>query len=113
VPAAPLIVSFAVGEVVPMPTLPAEFTLNKTVPKLFCTSKRSAVCEAAPWTVSPTVLDEPAVTEIDPALKFPDGSRLIIVEATLALVAVLARLNPELNVFQSVLDKYPLVLVVA
>jgi hypothetical protein len=52
-----------------------------------------------------------------PAVKLPDASRLTIVEATLALVAVLEILFteaiPELNVFQSVLDKYPLLLVVA
>jgi hypothetical protein len=50
---------------------------------------------------------------IAPAVKFPDPSRLTTVEATFALVAVLAIVAAELNVFQSVLDKYPLVLVVA
>ncbi len=54
---------------------------------------------------------------IVPAEKFPDASRATIVEATFAEVAVPEMLfteaTPELNVFQSVLDRYPLVLVVA
>ncbi len=54
---------------------------------------------------------------IVPPEKFPDASRATIVEATFAEVAVLDMLfteaTPELNVFQSVLDKYPLVLVLA
>jgi hypothetical protein len=59
------------------------------------------------------VAPESVVAVIVPAVKFPEASRLTIVEATLALVAELAIFTPELNVFQSVLDKYPLVLVVA
>jgi hypothetical protein len=78
--------------------------------------------ENAPEKVPPeNVPPEKIVAVIVPAVKFPEASRLTIVEATLALVAVfeilftevLSDAMPELNVFQSVLDKYPLVLVVA
>ncbi len=52
-----------------------------------------------------------------PAVKFPEASRLTMVEATFAEVAVLEMLlaaaTPELNVFQSVLERYPLVVLLA
>ncbi len=78
---------------------------------------RLVTADPLPESVPEKVPPEKVVAVIVPAVKFPDASRLTIVEATLALVAVLEMLlieaMPELNVFQSVLDKYPLVLVVA
>ncbi len=78
---------------------------------------RLVTADPLPESVPEKVPPEKVVAVIVPAVKFPDASRLTIVEATLALVAVLEMLlieaMPELNVFQSVLDRYPLVLVVA
>jgi hypothetical protein len=92
-------------------------TLRATVPEARLLALRLVTAEPLPERVPEKVPPEKVVAVIVPAEKLPDPSRLTIVEATLALVAVLERLfteaMPELNVFQSVLDKYPLVLVVA
>jgi hypothetical protein len=87
------------------------------VPEAKLLALRLVTADPLPESVPEKVPPEKVVAVIVPAVKFPDASRLTIVEATLALVAVLEMLlieaMPELNVFQSVLDRYPLVLVVA
>jgi hypothetical protein len=88
-------------------------TLNGTVPEDKLLALRLVTEPPLPEKVPP----EKVVAVIVPAEKFPDASLLTIVEATFAEVAVLEILFTEamleLKVFQSVLDKYPLVLVVA
>ncbi len=73
--------------------------------------------EKVPENVAEKVPPEKVPAVIVPAVKLPDPSRLTRVEATLALVAVLvaleARVIAELNVFQSVLDRKPLVVLLA
>jgi hypothetical protein len=87
------------------------------VPEAKLPALRFVKADPFPECVPANVPPEKIVAVIVPAEKFPEASRLTIVEATLALVAVLEMLfteaMPELKVFQSVLDRYPLVLVVA
>jgi hypothetical protein len=89
-------------------------TLRGTVPEARLLALRLVTADPLPESIPEkdppvNVPPENVVAVIVPAEKFPDASRLTIVEATFALVAVLERLftkaTPELNVFQSVLDK--------
>jgi hypothetical protein len=87
------------------------------VPEARLLALRLVIADPFPESVPAKVPPEKLLAVIVPAEKFPDPSRLTIVEAMFAEVAVLEMLftevTPELNVFQSVLDKYPLVLVLA
>ncbi len=89
-------------------------TLRGTVPDVKLLALRLVIADPLPDSVPEkvppvNVPPENVVAVIIPAVKFPDPSRLTIVEATFALVAVfeilLMEAIPELNVFQSVLDK--------
>ncbi len=84
-------------------------TLRGTVPEDRLLALRLVKADPLPEKVPEKVPPEKVVAVIVPAVKLPDPSRLTIVEATFALVAVLERLFakavPELKVFQSVLDK--------
>jgi hypothetical protein len=92
-------------------------TPRGTVPDIKLLALRLVTADPLPEKVPEKVPPEKFVAVIVPAVKFPAASRLTIVEGTFALVAVLEiplmEAMPALNVFQSVLDKYPLVLVVA
>jgi hypothetical protein len=88
-------------------------TLKGTLPVVKLLAFKPVIADPLPAKVPENVAEEvppeKVVAVIVPAVKFPDPSRLTIVEATLALVAVLVALEArdiaELNVFQSVLDK--------
>ncbi len=88
-------------------------TFRGTVPEVKLLALRLITADPLPESVPEKVPPEKVVAVIVPAVKFPEASRLTIVEATLALVALLEMLftevfsdaMPELNVFQSVLDK--------
>ncbi len=92
-------------------------TQSGNVPEAKLLALRLVTADPLPESVPENVPPEKVVAVIVPAVKLPEASRLTIVEAMFALVAVLEMLFteaiPELIVFQSVLDKYPLVLVVA